>query len=507
LITADVLLESYSCLRRACEKLLRPREARAKSYELLFRELQFRELATLVVGMFPGVDGTHTGGGIPWYVPDDVEAADVRFRRATQLRESVAGGWILGGQCTAHVPLLETGGIVEGDAEWTLYLLHAAARTKERHRREAAFTYCCLKDAGINVTRVMLLSVDRTFVRSGTIDPQRLFQREECTAWVQIHETELRSRVARILNAVDLLVAGEPELEKLPHCLRPFDCPVCSTTFAKVPEHHVYTLYRGGETSRSLFGQGIIDLAGVPAGVRLTAEQEIQVDAVRQGAARVRTDRLREFLHGLEYPLSFLDFETYAVAVPPFEGIRPWQHVPFQYSVHRLATPDAQPEQFGYVEATGTDGRFTLIRSLLAALGKTGSILVFGSNFERAMLNYLGELYPEFHDEVAAAGERIVDMSRPFLRFDYYHPGQRGRMSLKMILPALTEYDYSNLEFSDGLDASVAYYLSSHAGRFGSGVFSTEKVERVRESLEEYCAMDTMALVRILHVLEAAASE
>ncbi len=506
-IIADLLLESYSCLRRACDRILRPRGDDAKSHEILFRELQYRELAGLLVGMFPGIDRLDSDDGLPWQEPDDFEAADAQFRRAAKLREPIAGGWVRSGHCLAYVPLLLPEGSTEGDAEWTLYLLSAAARTKERHRREAAYTYCCLKDAGINAARVVLVSVNRSFVRSGEVQAHALFQQEECTAWVHVHETEVRARIASILDAVDLLASGKPGAEELPLCRRPFDCRVCSTTFANVPAHHVYTLYRGGETARSLLGEGITDLAAAPAGLRLTTEQEIQIDTVRRGAPHVRADRLREFLSRLEYPLSFLDFETYAVAVPPFDGIRPWQHVPFQYSVHRLAAAAALPEQFGYIEATGTDGRFVLTQSLLSALGQRGSVVVFGSNFERSMLSYLGQLYPEFHAQVSAVGERIVDLSRPFQRFDYYHPGQRGRMSLKMILPALTGYDYSDLEFADGLDASVAYYLSSHAAREGAGVYPTAKVAGIRDGLEKYCAMDTMALIRILQVLYAAAAE
>ena len=40
-------------------------------------------------------------------------------------------------------------------------------------------------------------------------------------------------------------------------------------------------------------------------------------------------DGLRDLLDGLTYPLYFADFETLNRAIPPFAGMRPYDHLPF----------------------------------------------------------------------------------------------------------------------------------------------------------------------------------
>ena len=45
-------------------------------------------------------------------------------------------------------------------------------------------------------------------------------------------------------------------------------------------------------------------------------------------------------------PLCFLDFETFASGIPLFDGTRPYQQVPFQYSLHRI---DAEGDRVGTV--------------------------------------------------------------------------------------------------------------------------------------------------------------
>jgi hypothetical protein len=41
-----------------------------------------------------------------------------------------------------------------------------------------------------------------------------------------------------------------------------------------------------------------------------------------------------------EYPLYFLDYETYASVIPTVDGARPQSPIPFQYSLHIKRAPD-----------------------------------------------------------------------------------------------------------------------------------------------------------------------
>ena len=44
---------------------------------------------------------------------------------------------------------------------------------------------------------------------------------------------------------------------------------------------------------------------------------------------------LARVLRAVDYPLYYLDFETFSPAIPRFAGTRPYSQIPFQFSVHR----------------------------------------------------------------------------------------------------------------------------------------------------------------------------
>ena len=58
---------------------------------------------------------------------------------------------------------------------------------------------------------------------------------------------------------------------------------------------------------------------------------------------------IRNFLKRLVYPLYYLDFETFQSAVPLFDEVRPYQQVPFQFSLHVVAAPGAAPGHDSYL--------------------------------------------------------------------------------------------------------------------------------------------------------------
>jgi hypothetical protein len=71
-----------------------------------------------------------------------------------------------------------------------------------------------------------------------------------------------------------------------------------------------------------------------------------------------------------------------------------------------------------------------------------------------------------------------------------------GSSSIKKVLPALCpQFSYSDLEIGDGMTASNSfldlYYCTDK-----------EKIASVRKNLLEYCHLDTLAMVKILDVLQ-----
>jgi hypothetical protein len=203
---------------------------------------------------------------------------------------------------------------------------------------------------------------------------------------------------------------------------------------------------------------------------------------------------LKRELLGLKYPLFFMDFETVNPAIPRFVGMRPYDQIPFQWSVHVLRRPGAEPEHYEFLATDATDPRSEFIASLCAVLGKSGSILVY-SAFESQRLSELAAWLPEFAGRIKRIQWRFWDLL-PVIRNHVYHPQFTGSYSLKAVLPALVpEMSYAGMQVADGTDAGLAW-----EALIRGGLDQTEH-EGTRKALLEYCGQDTRAMVRLLEKL------
>jgi predicted RecB family nuclease len=201
---------------------------------------------------------------------------------------------------------------------------------------------------------------------------------------------------------------------------------------------------------------------------------------------------LRVELKGLEYPLSFMDFETVNPAIPRFAGMRPYDQIPFQWSVHVQRQPEAVPEHFEFLATDRSDPRQAFISALCNSLGNRGSIVVYHQQFESQRLSELTSWLPKFAGRIEKIQRRLWDLL-PTIRDHVYHPAFGGSYSLKSVLPALVpEMTYEGMEVADGQDAGLAWESLVH------GDLEEIERERIRKALLTYCGQDTLAMLRIV---------
>ena len=83
-----------------------------------------------------------------------------------------------------------------------------------------------------------------------------------------------------------------------------------------------------------------------------------------------------------------------------------------------------------------------------------------------------------------------------FFREAYYHPEFRGSTSIKRTLRVLiSNMGYESLAIGDG-DAAIAAFA-----RMARGECDAVEGERLRKALLDYCAHDTMAMVKLHEAL------
>ena len=292
------------------------------------------------------------------------------------------------------------------------------------------------------------------------------------------------------------VIASEkcPDIGVGPHCNEPYPCPV-SCCWDALPENNIFELHRGGKKCFELLDQGILHVTEIPSDIQLSSLQRIQQTCEINDTCYIDKPAINAFLSALQYPLYYLDFETFSPMIPFYDGTRPFQKIPFQFSLHVIEKSGAFTFHYSFLADDKADPRPQLLTKLKKLLGDHGSIIVYNQSFEKGVLAELGEAFKE---EIWVKGihDRIVDLYVPFRNFSYYNPLQKGSASIKYVLPALTGKSYEGLSIAKGDDASLTYF------KMTTGALSGQEAIKARKDLEEYCGLDTQAMIWIVDELE-----
>jgi len=262
----------------------------------------------------------------------------------------------------------------------------------------------------------------------------------------------------------------------------------------KQPKFSLSCLPRfSGQKKEDLKQQGITDLRQVPDsllnGTQLKVKQHTIAGTTFFDSNGAAQELSKVTVKGA--PHYFLDFETSMTPIPKLIGTRPYQQIPFQFSLHTLQEDDTL-EQITFLDLTGNDPRRKFSKKLIQTCGKTGPIFVYNAGFERGIIKNQAERYPELSVDLLAISKRIIDLL-PIARNYYYHPSQHGSWSIKAVLPAICpDLNYSDLDgVKDGNMAISAYQEAIDPDT------TPERKAKIQSQLDTYCCLDTLAMVRL----------
>lgn len=384
-------------------------------------------------------------------------------------------------------------------AGYGLVFVREASGLKDAYLAEAAFALYCAEVYQQPPARIFVYYLHKSYMREAELDLNKLFVQADVTRRARIYLDSHREAFAAFAAAL----VADPCLDTAADtpCEQPEVCPICGEGRDALAPEHVLTLHRGGRFARELYARGVTSILEIEPGELAHDRQRIQQCALRTGQPHVDYDALRAFLDTFEGPVRYLDFEAINQPVPSYTGTKPWEHIPFLYSIHTEAHGDKTDTDRSLAHSTylcraDRDDRHGLATRLLADLGERGSIIVYSAAFERAVMVRLGQWFPEHAAAFEHAASRVVDLLAPFDQFAYYNAEQRGKVSLKNVLPALTDASYAKLAVQDGLTANQAFrYLQKNPS------LDDEERVAIERELIEYCAMDTMAMVLIVRRL------
>lgn len=377
---------------------------------------------------------------------------------------------------------------VDGQA-WALHEVKSSKKVKNEHLDDLAIQTYVLTGAGLTLDQVGLIHVNGDYVRGPDgLDPEGLLSRVDLTDQVQDFLADLPDQV-QALHGV-LARSTAPKVEPGKHCSA--FCDFWDRCTAAKPKDWVY--YFPGlraDKYQALVDQGYQTIPEVPDHVGLSDLQARVRDAHLTDTEYCGPD-LGQALIDFGPPAFYLDFETISPAIPVYPGTRPYQLIPFQWSLHHLdEAGDLQHWEF--LGDGPTDPRRDLAQSLIAALADSDDPIVVYSGYEARVINQLATDLPDLARPLAAIVDRLQDLHK-LVKANHYHPAYRGSFSLKAVGPALVpDLGYDELDqISEGMAASAAFY-----GLATGQVEPDQDRTKVRADLLAYCELDSLAMVKV----------
>lgn len=373
-------------------------------------------------------------------------------------------------------------------------------RKTEDYIIDIAFQKNVLDDLRIKVGSLNLIRLNKEYVRSGDLELEDLFLVENLTDKVSEKLEEIKQKMK---SAYELL---SNEKEPHGHC----DCILkgknshCTTSWysnSDLPDYPVHAIARIHKKKLAeLVDSNIFSIHDVPEDFELSENQRRQVDTAQSGKEYIDKDGISEFLKTIKYPMAFLDYETYPSAIPKYNSYRPYQQIPFQFSLHIVESPDGELKHHDFIYTEQDRPDKYLAEALEKYLPKTGSVIVWNQKFEKGINEQIGERLPEYKNFMQEVNNRVADLMIPFFGKTtmYDHPEFKGSASIKYVLPALVpNLSYKNMHIQEGGTASDTW------NRIVSGEYSEEDKEMKIKALRDYCHLDTLAMVEIWKVLMA----
>ncbi|HEV2127118.1 MAG TPA: DUF2779 domain-containing protein [Thermomicrobiales bacterium] len=378
---------------------------------------------------------------------------------------------------------------------WRLIEVRASTSIDAEKRLDATFQRIAFADAGYDIRSVEVMYLNKRYRRNGHLDLDDLFRFDiSVIRWGDGH----RSRILADIDAAWDVVHGD-------------SCPPCRcdcvTRGRRCPTFDLFhpSFPNGGETVFDLVSinqkrlaevleRGVIHLADWPEDLSLSQRQQWQVEAVRSGEELVREEMLRAFLAEVEFPVHFLDYETFQVPVPLHTGMWPYQQVPFQYSVHVLHEDGTlEHREFLWKEA-GAPSIRPIAESLREHIADEGSVVVWWKGFEGKRNEELAAAVPELAEFFHGLNTRMIDLMETVTRGMWVHPGFNGSSSIKKVLPVVDpDMSYDELEIGHGSVATLRWKQCVVDETPPEGVDPDEAFDQLRQ----YCRLDTLAMVRI----------
>ena len=407
------------------------------------------------------------------------------------------------GQLRIKVPFLH-----RNEDGWDLYFMFIGLYPHSNDMQFYCDTVWVLENLNIPLKNMYVVHLNADYVRGEELDENELFVvsssfyngKNHPTLPVEKAVHNHMKDISELLDGMQQGFADIPEPERGHQCSSRQKCRYYDSCFPEEKEQEdnsILTLI-GAQYRYDMKKEGRLYLRDADERrIEGSRMQYAQIMADRQGGLYTDKMALRNWLGRLKYPIACIDFEWERYAIPPYAGMRPYDVLLFEYSIHTIQE-DGTIDHKVYLSIH--DKREDFARGLIRDIPKEGTVLAYNAEgAEKIRIQELAEVFPQYRDELLAINDRMEDLQLPFESGMVYDTRMRGQWSLKKIMAMMDDPGYRDLDIQQGMDAVYEWRFLDEEEKLD------ENDPRVRE-LKEYCGMDSYAMTVVLDWLKQISS-
>jgi hypothetical protein len=390
--------------------------------------------------------------------------------------------------------------ILHFDGEnWTAYEVKSSLKVSDAYIKDACLQYYVLKNSLNNFDDLFLVTLNSNYVLEDEINLKQLFKKRS----IKINAEENIEFFSQTITQMNLVLERNviPDIPIGKQCFSPYECDYVGTCWKNTKDPK--SVFKIGKSDReqlfTLYFSGADTVDKIDLNSDLKPHLKIQAKSIKTGEPYFEKEEIDQFLKKVRGNYCFLDMEIWSPAIPKYNGTSPFEQIPFLFSVCYLA--NGIPTFKNYLKPIESDSRRQFLISLLEATKDFDTVLVFDKNLEQQILSKLENLYPEYKTEVDLLRKKMIDLSEPIQKFNFYHPKFNGNFSLKAVSEIFdTSSDYAQLEIGSGIVAMHKY----------EGLLIEENeiiAEETKDQLISYCNIDTLTCLKFFDYLKARVKE
>jgi hypothetical protein len=380
------------------------------------------------------------------------------------------------------------------NGKWNAYEVKSSLKITPTYINDAALQFYVIKNCLPELQDIFLVSVNGAYVMDKKLDIQSLFKKQS----VKMEALQQWDTIANNITTLTKVISAEnvPTIDIGTHCYAPYTCDFKGTCWKNLPTDSVFEISEMSIAQKvDYFNKGKLHMADVVHDELLTHNQKIQLDATVNNKTIINTTEINKFISAVNYPLAFIDFEVMMPAVPLFNGHKPYQQLPFLYSMHYKYSSKAELLNTTFIANTGTDPCLSFITQLIKDTEPFATLLVYDTGLEQSALNWCKTAFPHLSKEIAVVKNKMVDLKTVYDSRWYYHKKMQGSLKLKHLAEVLLSPNpYTLCNIQTGAQALTMYEdMQTETDMF--------KIIEMQDTLVNYCIADSLAVAMLYEQL------